>query len=248
MIDDPEREKVLCLITNWLDIQKGDVVLDIGCGDGFFSKRIAVQIPNAKVVGCDIEIQKLVKGNVNVHIVICDAQHLPFRDNSINKIVMNEVLEHLPNSNLACDEISRVLAVRGRAYIATPNSYEHMLKLFRTLAQKVDKYEGHLKHFSMDELSEVFLSSGLKIFHHHYDGFFGLFLYYSLFYYIFKPIAERLSTTPRNLIESYFERGLFFKPFCDIGKYVLFILGKFDSIFKGWIKGMGIHLVVIKDI
>jgi len=248
MIEDPEREKVLPLIRHWLNFRKGDVVLDIGCGDVFFCKSIAAEVSSANVIGCDIQIKRVVH-TVNLTYLVCDAQHLPFRGNSINKIIMNHVLEHLPSGKLAFDEISRVLIVGGRAFIATPNSYEDMLKLFRPLAHRVDEWEGHLKHFSMDEFRKMSMKRRVKILHHHYAGFFGLFLYYSLLYFIFKPLAGRSSTTgSRCLTESSLGRSSIFHNFLlPLGKAVLFMLGRFDDVFKNWSKGMGIHLVVSKN-
>ena len=177
MIDDPEREKVLRRLLSWLHIQKNDVVLDLGCGDGFFLKRIALLFSAINVIGCDVH--RTTKITFNSPVIICDAQHLPFRDKSINKIILNEVIEHLSNSELACNEISRVLVAGGRIYIATPNSYEDMLKPFTVLARKVDVYEGHVKHFSRAELTKLLYNNKIKVLNFQYDGFFALFLYYS---------------------------------------------------------------------
>jgi len=245
MNDDPERQKVLLRILNWLNIQGNDILLDIGCGDGFFSKRLALQTSDSNLVGCDIRMS--VKGKFNIPLVICDAQHLPFRDKSFNKIIMIEVLEHLFNGKSACDEVSRVLATYGRAYIATPNSYTNMLAPFKTLARRVDVYEAHVKHYSFAELSKMLSRNNLRILHFQYDGFFALFLYYSLIYFILKPLAKRKSTiSSHNLLESRFGQGSFFQFLSGVGKRFLVILGKFDDLFKSSNRGMEIHLVAIK--
>jgi SAM-dependent methyltransferase len=245
MIDDPEREKVLRRILGWLNIQKNDVVLDLGCGDGFFLKKIASLFSGITMIGCDVH--RTTTFTFNLPIIICDAQHLPFKDKSINKIILNEVIEHLPNSELACIELSRVLIAAGRVYIATPNSYEDMLKPFTVLARKVDAYEGHVKHFSLAELSKLLYNNRIKTLNFQYDGFFALFLYYSIVYNILKPIAKRNSAgASHSLSDSRLGQGLFFKLLSDLGKYFLLILGKFDELFKSSSKCMGIHLVAIK--
>jgi len=226
MIDDPEREKVLRRIMNWLNIQKNDVVLDIGCGDGFFFKSIDLQTSDVNVVGCDIRISR--KRKFNLPMVICDAQQLPFRDKTANKIIMNEVLEHLPNGELACNEILRVLVTEGRAYIATSNSYKDMLKPFAILARRVDIYKGHIKHFSREELDKMLFNNRLKTLYFQHDGFFALFLYYSIIYYVLKPLVARKSTISSHyLLESGFGKGSFFQLSYGLRKYIyLFILGK----------------------
>jgi SAM-dependent methyltransferase len=246
MIDDPEREKVLRRILGWLNIQKHDVLLDLGCGDGFFLKQIASVFPDITAIGCDVQRTK--KMTFNSHVLICDAQHLPFRNEGIDKIIMNEVIEHLPNSELACNELSRVLTARGRVYIATPNSYEDMLKPFTLLARKVDVYEGHVKHFSRAEISNLLYKNKIKTLNFQYDGFFALFLYYSMVYHILKPLAKRNSVgASHSLSDSRLGHVLAFPILSDLGKSFLLILGKFDELFKSSSKCMGIHLVAVKS-
>lgn len=246
MIDDPERQKVLRRILKWLNIQKTDTILDIGCGDGFFSKNLSLQTSDANVVSCDI--RKSMKGNSNLRLVICDAQHIPFKDKSFDKIVMLDVLEHMFNGKLACDEIYRVLVAGGRAYVATPNSYTTMLSPFKILAQRVDSYEGHLHHFSLEELSNIFSGNKLRTLHFQYDGFFALFSYYSFVYFVLKPLAKRKSaTSSHNLSESRIGQGFLFQLLSGVGKHFLVILGKFDEFFKSSNRCMEIHLVVVKS-
>ncbi len=239
-------EYVLSLIVRWLNVQKGDAVLDIGCGDCFFCEKIATFVPNARVIGCDTLIRHKDLGK-KVDLVISDAQHLPFKNDSISKIIVNEVLEHLPDSRLAISEIARVLAMRGRAYIATPNSYSEMLKLFMPLALRGDKYDGHLRHFSLRELERMFRNNGLAIIHHHYEGFFGAFLYSSFIYYVLKPAAQRSNPTKRHrVLESRFGHSLSFRLLTSLGNVFLLCARRFDNIFNSWNKGMGIHLVVTR--
>jgi SAM-dependent methyltransferase len=55
----------------------------------------------------------------NVEIV-GDAHHLPFKDNSVDGVVINAVLEHLEHPQIAVNEIFRVLKKGGYVLAETP--------------------------------------------------------------------------------------------------------------------------------
>lgn len=52
--------------------------------------------------------------------IVGSALDLPFQDNSVDLIVTQEVLEHVPDPFLAMREIHRVLKRGGRAYVQLP--------------------------------------------------------------------------------------------------------------------------------
>lgn len=51
---------------------------------------------------------------------LVDAQHLPFKDNSLSNIVLFDVLHHVENVRYLFDEALRVLVPRGRVVIMDP--------------------------------------------------------------------------------------------------------------------------------
>ena len=111
---------------SYLDVQPGDRVLDLGCGRGESSAEIlrrgatpvaldyaaaAVSLTHRHLDGRDL-------------VVRADAAHLPFRANSFDRVLMGDVIEHLPWSVgvAALKEIERVLVPGGQAVIHTsPN-------------------------------------------------------------------------------------------------------------------------------
>ena len=82
----------------------GDIILDIGSGN---------QRNHPSFVNVDI----LANDEVDI---IADARELPFKDSSIDGIVSIVSLEHIPRSDLALDEFSRVLKQGGRSFIVVP--------------------------------------------------------------------------------------------------------------------------------
>ncbi|MBI5358327.1 glycosyltransferase [Candidatus Amesbacteria bacterium] len=79
-------------------------------------------------LGCGADIRL---GYINVDViksrgvdVVCDiSQKLPFKDNSIEEIVAQDVLEHLTREQLlsTLSEISRTLKVGGQLFVRIPN-------------------------------------------------------------------------------------------------------------------------------
>lgn len=55
--------------------------------------------------------------------VVADAVHLPFKDNSVDMVICESVLEHISQPFEVIDEIKRVLAPGGYAYVSVPFLY-----------------------------------------------------------------------------------------------------------------------------
>lgn len=78
----------------------------LNCGAGF-------RLPPAGFLGVD----RAPYGGADVR---ADLAALPFRDNSIDGILCESVLEHVEDAKGALREFERVLAVGGRLYLAVP--------------------------------------------------------------------------------------------------------------------------------
>jgi len=94
-------------------------ILDLGCAEGWFFKYIVSKISFSVYVGSDIALINLEKARKNgLHdLVLCDAEHLPFRDNSFDLVLCTEVLEHLIEPKSTLIEIARV---SRKVIITTP--------------------------------------------------------------------------------------------------------------------------------
>ena len=82
----------------------GRIVLDVGCGQG---KHRDIVIAGG---GFWIGIEPFVGG---AHSIGGSAEKLPFRDSSIDTIIMDSVLEHIPDVGAAFNEVARVLKPGG---------------------------------------------------------------------------------------------------------------------------------------
>jgi SAM-dependent methyltransferase len=109
------------------DIRKGETVLDIGSGGGLdvflASKRVG---PEGKVIGLDMTEQMVekarknaIKGNYNnVEFKLGEIEDIPVKDNSIDLIMSNCVINLVPDKEKAYREIYRILKPGGRFVIS----------------------------------------------------------------------------------------------------------------------------------
>lgn len=99
------------LIEQLLTQLRGDCksVIDVGCAEGYFvtyARKIGYY-----ALGSDLAKSKLQKGN---HIgMVGDAQMLPLANRSIDIVMLNRILELVPDDQLALQEAARV----GRRYL-----------------------------------------------------------------------------------------------------------------------------------
>lgn len=109
-------------------------ILEVGCGRGDFSLFLAEK--GAKVHGTDfsdsaIDIAKAkLKGGGEVEFSVVDAQQMPFQDETFDVIYSCECLEHIPNPELALQEMFRTLKKGGIAVVTTENYSNGMYLLW----------------------------------------------------------------------------------------------------------------------
>lgn len=110
----------------------GKVVADIGCGAAGKSLYYASQGAK-KVFGVEIlakyenEASKLASElglKDKFEFVCADASKLPFEDNSIDTMIMNDAMEHVDEPEKVIGECLRVLKKGGRLYVNFP-PYHH---------------------------------------------------------------------------------------------------------------------------
>lgn len=86
------------------EICRNKNVVDIGCGYGANRKIVE------GVGGTWTGVEPFEGG---AHTVVADAEDLPFNDQSFDVVIMDAVLEHIPNVSAAFAEVGRVLKKDG---------------------------------------------------------------------------------------------------------------------------------------
>ena len=158
----------------------GHRVLDMGCGGGRHAFELARR--GADVVALDYSYDELVpvqqmlnamraEGEVPVgsitQSVRGDALRLPFPDDSFDRIVAAEVLEHIPADEDAMAELRRVLKPGGLISVTVPRFWPE--KVCWALSDDYHEVEGgHVRIYRGDELLDKLTRTGLEPLGHHH--------------------------------------------------------------------------------
>lgn len=119
-------------------------ILDIGCGYGEDLPYIRGYFKQGTIYGIDISINQLfmavesLKGDDSYRLIQSYAEHISFKNASFDAVIFSEIIEHLPEPELALREISRVLKNEGYLFITTPNKYSYF-HAFGTLIPKKNR-------------------------------------------------------------------------------------------------------------
>ncbi|MFF5585405.1 methyltransferase domain-containing protein [Streptomyces hygroscopicus] len=106
---------------HWLKLEESreGAWLDLSCGAGYFTDRLAGAVPNATVVGLDISVAMLEKalqetvGRPNVELVRGDVRGLPFRDEVFDGVSNPGSLHLYADPQAAYREVFRLLKPGG---------------------------------------------------------------------------------------------------------------------------------------
>ena len=129
-------------------VKAGDQVLDIAGGSGDLSKLFAKKVGvDGKVILTDINASMLAVGRdrmidagLNVPASQCNAEQLPFADNTFDCVIVAFGLRNMTHKDLALKEMQRVLK--------TGADYWYWSFL---------KYGNHLKNYTMPTRSSFYL-------------------------------------------------------------------------------------------
>ncbi|MBU0628859.1 MAG: class I SAM-dependent methyltransferase [Nanoarchaeota archaeon] len=113
-----KAKKIISILKEYKNLKESRL-LDIGVGNGEIANELAKV--SKEVMGIDL-IDETVP-NKKFKFMLVKSYKLPFKDNSLDIIISNHVLEHITNQKGHLEEIKRVLKNNGICYLATPNRY-----------------------------------------------------------------------------------------------------------------------------
>jgi uncharacterized protein (TIRG00374 family) len=156
-------------IKSMLDAKNGEVILDVGCGSGVQLRALGLDSPGL-LIGVDLNRSALKfakeKNIPDTEFLIADAEQLPFKEKTVNRIICAEIIEHLHEPEKMIAESERILKAGGRIVISTPNerSIWGVYEFFWDVLGRGRNYgETHLKFFSVPELDQYFTSYSQRI-------------------------------------------------------------------------------------
>lgn len=146
------------------DIARDAAILEVGCGDGSFTRNLAEH--SSRVTAVDISASQIER-NARAHPEIKFLQHdvaqpFPFANAAFDVIWCSEVLEHLFDPVFAVREMQRVLAPGGRLLVTVPYHgvfKDVLIALFRW-DEHFSPTNPHIRFFTRKTLSQLAASAG----------------------------------------------------------------------------------------
>jgi len=123
-----------------LKVEKNSLVLDMGCGTGLLFNYIADKA--GMVVGLDISRKILAEAKRrsekfrNVHLVLADADHTPFKCSIFSHVFAITLIQNMPNPEKTLAEAKRV-AGKGAVIVVTGLKKKFPLDVFEGLLRKL---------------------------------------------------------------------------------------------------------------
>ena len=113
-----QKDLILPNLLRLLDIKKGEVVLDLACGQGFFTRAFAEK--GAKAIGIDVSenlINIAKKRSPLITYYVSSAERISLINNlSIDKVTIILAIQNIENVSSVIKECFRVLKTNGKIY------------------------------------------------------------------------------------------------------------------------------------
>ena len=154
-------------ILEWLDAKPGELILDLGCGTGQLTNRIAES--GADVLGLDASPEMIGQARQNyprLKFTLCDAAAMQFAG-EFDAVFSNAALHWMLDAARVAGAIAQALK-RGGRLVAELGGSGNIGRIQAALAKTIpEKYAGHLPartYFpSLGEYAAVLEAAGLEV-------------------------------------------------------------------------------------
>jgi ubiquinone/menaquinone biosynthesis C-methylase UbiE len=153
--------------------EKGDIVLDAGCGSGVLAAQLA-EYPGTEVIGIDsnpsaisFATRQFCRPNLQFRLGTLNGTNFP--KESFTKIALLEVIEHIPREDIleVLLHLSMILRSNGRVVISTPNS-DSLWPLIEWIVDRTNlvprmKSDQHVAFYNLGSLSKLAQEAGFNM-------------------------------------------------------------------------------------
>jgi demethylmenaquinone methyltransferase/2-methoxy-6-polyprenyl-1,4-benzoquinol methylase len=169
-------------------VRAGHAVLDVASGTGDLALAFAERVgPSGRVVMTDINAQmlevgrnRMINAGYPVPALVCDAEHLPFHDESFDRVTVAFGLRNMTHKDRALTEMRRVLRPQGKLLVLEfsevlpalrPLYDQYSFRLLPWLGEKIAKdaesyrylAESIRMHPGPEALKEMMHSAGFDV-------------------------------------------------------------------------------------
>lgn len=125
-------------------------ILDLGCGTGWFTRKLASRYPNAAITGADLSPGMLQQAKgcspETITWLNADAEQLPLADNSADLVFSNLMIQWSTRPEAILAECQRILKPGGTLVIST--LLDGTLQELKQAWSKADPGQPHVNRFT----------------------------------------------------------------------------------------------------
>jgi ubiquinone/menaquinone biosynthesis C-methylase UbiE len=152
-------------LPDWIaSMQSGSKVLEVGCGIGLDSARMAqhglhVTAVDLTVVGPATAARRANEQHYDASYLCSDAERLPFKDGAFDYVYSFGVMHHAPDTQCCVDEAYRVLRPGGQALIMLYHRHslnEFVHRMLRVPFEERDELCPVVRRYTVDEIQSMF--------------------------------------------------------------------------------------------
>lgn len=165
--------KLLSVMGQMIDPQKNITIADVGCGTGFFTRKIIETYQPKRYIGIDLAEGMLAVAKHNNHELSCaewlsgDAENLLLDNHSVDIIFANFSLQWCEDLPALMQSFYRVLAPKGLCCFTSLDP--DTLKELRQSWQAVDQ-SPHVNHFChRNQWQEAIVNNGFCVAHAYHE-------------------------------------------------------------------------------
>lgn len=182
-------------------------ILDIGCGDGYFTNILADVFSGAEVLGFDFSVTgigyaKEMSRHPGIKFSVGDAFDSP---GLFDLIVVTDVIEHVPDAADFLRRCTNKLSDNGYIFCSTP-----------IRIKEIPDDPFHIHEFFYGELESLMEDGGFKCLDHAVSHDYKILASYGKRYSIFGLGKMRLSKYKSNFLACFLKKNPFSKIVCEL--------------------------------
>lgn len=154
------------LLMKMLAPHHDEIILDVGCGSGFFTYEIAARC--RRCIGMDLNVGqrllKAVKQRSTAAYLKGNVETMPLASAAFDKLLLSSVLQMVKHDRELLNECHRVLKENGTLVLSVPTEYIHIRSLNSQKSRLAEMFGALGKgYYSTDEVLGLLAGAGFEV-------------------------------------------------------------------------------------